>query len=191
MHALRFTVAMPDDAADRYRRLAERFSTVVEAVPEESWDATSPCEGWTARQVLGHVVESEHGFLARFGLAPELTGADATAQWAAVRDAMQSALDDPATASTEYDGMFGRTTLAETVDGFMSADLVVHAWDIARATGLQEHEAMPSEEVERLDAHLRSVGEAIRSPGAFGPEVPVPADAPAQERFLGYIGRRP
>lgn len=179
------------DVADRYRRLAYRFTAVVEAVPEGGWSAPSPCEGWTAQQVLEHVAESQHGFLARFDLAPDIGGEDPTTQWAAVRDAMLSALDDPATADTQYDGMFGRTTFAETVDGFMSADLVVHAWDIARATGQEEHEPMPPEEVERLDAQLRGMGDAIRSPGAFGPEVTVPEDAPHQHRFLGYIGREP
>lgn len=179
------------DVADRYRRLADRFTTVVDDVPDDAWDAPSPCEGWAARQVLEHVVESQHGFLARFDLAPELPAGGPTDQWPAVRDAMLAALDDPATAGTEYDGMFGRTTLAETVDGFMSADLVVHSWDIARAAGLEQHEAMPSEEVERLDAQLRGMGDAIRSPGAFGPEVPVPEHASHQDRFLGYIGRTP
>lgn len=179
------------EIADRYRRLADRFTDVVDDVPDDAWSAPSPCEGWTARQVLEHVVESQHGFLARFELAPELSVDDPTSRWPPVRDAMLAALDDPATAGTEYDGMFGRTTLAETVDGFMSADLVVHAWDIARAAGLEEHEAMPPEEVERLDAQLRGMGDAIRSPGAFGPEVPVPEDAPHQHRFLGYIGREP
>jgi uncharacterized protein (TIGR03086 family) len=179
------------EVADRYRRLADRFNAVVDDVPADGWDAPSPCEDWTARQVLEHVVESQHGFLARFVLAPELPAGGPTDQWPAVRDAMLAALDDPATADTEYDGMFGRTTLAETVDGFMSTDLVVHAWDIARATGLEQHEAMPADEVERLDAQLRGMGDAIRSPGAFGPEVPVPDDASHHDRFLGYIGRRP
>lgn len=177
--------------ADRYRLLASRFTAVVDDVPDDGWDAPSPCEGWTARQVLEHVVESQHGFLARFDLAPELAGDHPAQQWPAVRDAMLAALDDPATAGTTYDGMFGPTTLAETVDGFMSADLVVHAWDIARATGLEQHEAMPADEVERLDAQLRGMGDAIRSPGAFGPEVAVPEDASHQDRFLGYIGRQP
>jgi len=178
------------DVADRYRRLADRFTTVVGDVPDDAWAADSPCEGWSAREVVGHVVESEAGFLARFDRAPELSG-DPLADWPTVRDTMQACLDDPEVAGIEYDGMFGRTTFAATVDQFMCADLVVHAWDVARATGLTQHEAMPAEEVERIHGELHHVGPALRSPGVFGPEVEVPADAPAQDRFLGFIGRHP
>lgn len=188
---LGLTVAMTDPA-DRYRHLAERFTAVVDDVPEDAWEASSPCEGWTARQVLDHVVESQHGFLARFDLEPSLEGVDdVRACWRLVRDAMQRGLDDPATAQTEYAGMFGQTTFEATVDDFMSADLLIHAWDIARAAGLEEHEPMPPEEVERLDARLRPMGDSLRMPGVFGPEVPVPDDAPAQDRLLGFLGRQP
>lgn len=178
------------DVADRYRRNADRFTAVLADVPDDGWDAASPCEGWTARDVVGHVVESQTGFLGRFDRAPELSG-DVLADWPVLRDAMQAGLEDPEVAGTEYDGMFGRTTFAATVDQFMCADLVVHAWDIARATGLPQHEAMPAEEVERIHGELHQVGPALRSPGVFGPEVEVPADAPAQDRFLGFIGRQP
>lgn len=179
------------ETADRYRRLADRFTALVGDVPPEGWDASSPCEGWTARQVLDHVVDSSAGLLGRFDRAPDVDGDDPMQRWTATRDAMQAAVDDPDVAGTEYDGFFGPTTLADTVDGFMSPDLLVHTWDIARATGLPEYEPMPPDEVERVHTRLASLGDAIRQAGAFGPEVPVPADASPQDRFLGFIGRRP
>lgn len=179
-----------NEVADRYRRNADHFTAVVADVPADAWDAASPCDGWTARDVVGHVVESQTGFLDRFDRAPVLSG-DVLADWPALRDAMQACLEDPEVAGIEYDSMFGRTTLAATVDQFMCTDLVVHAWDVARATGLPEHEAMPAEEVERIHGDLQQVGPAMRSPGVFGPEVEVPEDASAQDRFLGFLGRRP
>lgn len=179
------------DIADRYRRLADRFTRVVQEVPADRWAAPSPCEGWSARQVVEHVVDSQHGFLARFDRAPELGSDDVGGRWEEVRDAMQACLDDPDTAGTEYDGMFGTTTFAATVDQFMCTDLVVHAWDLARAAGLSELEAMPADEVERIHGQLSGMGDAVRGPGVFGPEVSVAADASAQDRFLGFIGRQP
>ena len=181
----------PEVIADRYRRVAGRFTEVVDAVPDDQWDAPSPCEGWTARQVVEHVVDGETGFLERFELAPTAEGDDPVTRWPTVRDAVQAALDDHDTATIGYDGMFGPTTLAETVDQFLSADLVVHSWDIARAAGLRDLEELPADEVELVHSRLAPLGDAIRGPGVFGPEVPVPEDASAQDRFLGFIGRQP
>ncbi|GAB2642821.1 hypothetical protein ABI214_13375 [Prescottella soli] len=56
-------------------------------------------------------------------------------------------------------------------------ELVVHAWDLARATG-QPFESDPA-----------SV-EAGRE-GLYGPVIPIPADAPDLDRLLGYAGRDP
>jgi uncharacterized protein (TIGR03086 family) len=179
------------DIADRYRRLADRFTTVVGAVPDHSWTAPSPCQGWTARHVLDHVVDSEEQFLRRFDLAAVTDHADPLVRWQQVRDAMQAALDDPAAAGTSYDGYFGPTTLEDTVDGFHAPDLVVHAWDIARAAGLPDLEPMPADEVERLDARFRQLGDVVRAPEVFGPEVPVPEGASPQDRLLGFLGRQP
>ncbi len=179
------------ETADRYRRLAERFTALVNDVPADGWDAPSPCEGWTARDVLDHLIQGSCNQLQNLDRAPEVPDGDPVARWAAVRDAMQSAIDDPDVAGTEYDGPFGRTTLADSFDGFMSADLMVHTWDIARAAGLEQYEPMPAEEVERVHSTLAPLGDNIRRPGVFGDAVAVPDDAPAQDRFLGFIGRQP
>lgn len=179
------------DIGDRYRRLADRFTSIVEAVPDDAWDAPSPCEEWNARQVFQHVVDTEHEFLDRFGLALAASGDHPADRWPPVRAAVQRALDDPATAGTTYEGWFGETTFAETIDGFYSPDLVVHGWDIARASGLRHLEPMPDDEIARIHERLGSLGDAIRSPGAFGPPVPVPDGASAQDHLLGFLGRRP
>ena len=180
------------EAADRYRQLADRFTALVRDVTaEDGWDAASPCEDWTASDVLDHVVDSSCSVLGRVDRTPDVPADGPTERWTTVRDAMQSAIDDPDVAGTEFEGFFGPTTLAETFDGFMSPDLLVHTWDIARAVGLEQYEPMPEDEVERVHARLGSLGPAIRQTGAFGPEVSVPDDAPAQDRFLGFIGRQP
>ena len=179
------------ETADRYRRLAERFTALVQDVPADGWAAPSPCEDWTPRDIVDHIVDSSCGVLGRIDRAPEVPADDPVARWTVARDAMQAAVDDPQVAGTEYDGFFGRTTVAETFDAFMSPDLLVHTWDVARATGLDQYEPMPEEEVRRVHDRLGSLGDAIRQPGAFGPEVPVPDDAPAQDRLLGFLGRQP
>jgi uncharacterized protein (TIGR03086 family) len=181
------------EIADRYRTLSHRFTQVVEAVADDDWDRPSPCEGWTARDVVGHVAQTELEHLDRVGLAPDAPPAldNPLSAWPAVRDLVQEALDDPARASTGYDGYFGRTTFEKSIDQFYSSDLLVHGWDVARAAGLTAMEEMPADEVARCDAAFRGFGDAARQPGVFGPEVDVPDDASAQDRFLAFVGRRP
>ena len=112
------------------------------------------------------------------------------AAFQAARADLERVLDDPELADREYDGMFGRTSVAATVDQFMAFDLVVHGWDLARATG--QDETIDAAEVERILGFVERMGTStMRDNGVTGPEVPVPADAPAQDRMLGLLGRDP
>ena len=113
---------------------------------------------------------------------------DPLGAFTAARDAMQTALDDPATAAQEYDGMFGRTTFAKSVDGFLSADLVIHRWDLARATG--QDETLPDDEVRRVHEMLEPDGREDARAGAFGPKVEPPPGADAQTELLCFLGRQ-
>jgi uncharacterized protein (TIGR03086 family) len=177
--------------ADRYRRLAARLTEVVAAVPADAWDQLSPCEGWTSRDVLAHVVTTEWQFLRDRGFAPEgvTVDGDPVAAWSVARDAVSAVLDDPSRAGIEYDGWFGRTTVEATIDRFYAFDLVIHAWDLARAAGLRELEALPDDEVARIRADAESMGPALRTPGVCGPERDAPEGADAQTRLLAYLGR--
>ena len=40
---------------ERYERITGQFTDRVRAVPADAWDNPSPCEGWTARDVVGHL----------------------------------------------------------------------------------------------------------------------------------------
>jgi len=70
-------------------------------------------------------------------------------------------------------------------------ELVVHGWDIARATGQPfDCGAATLDEVESTVRQVRD-GHDGDIPGLFGPVVPVAGDAPALERVLGLTGRDP
>ena len=91
-------------------------------------------------------------------------------------------------ASAEYDGLFGRTTFERSVDRILTSDVLVHTWDLARATGLDER--LDPAEVERAEADMRSMGDALRTPGVCGPELVAPPDADPQTKLLAFMGRR-
>jgi uncharacterized protein (TIGR03086 family) len=179
------------EIADRYRRLSGQFTDTVAAVPTDRWDAPTPCEGWTALDLVQHVVDSHGLFLGFIGEELDAPPAadDPMAAWTTARDAVQSALDDPPRATKQFTGMFGETTFEVGVDRFLSFDQVVHRWDLARATG--QDEGIDDAEIARLTEQAPSFGDAMRGPGAFGPELEAPSGADAQAKLLAFLGRTP
>lgn len=184
------TAPQSESPADRYRRLAERFTATVEAVPTDAWNNDCPCEGWTAAEVLAHVIDSEAGLLKKTGQdvsSGPVAQADPAGAWVYVRDAAQAALDDPERAGIEYEGFAGRTTVGATFGSFMSVDLVVHGWDIAHAVGIDE--SIPSEDMAFVRAFTEQMGDVAQASGAFGPRLSVADDADEQTKLLALLGR--
>ena len=189
--------------ADRYRRHADAFERKVAAVRPEQWSNQSPCAAWDARGVVEHVVVMHGVMLRPVDRAPSPAPSvqdDPVGAFTAARADVEAVLDDPELADRECDTPNGRMTVEQQIDEVVSDDLVLHGWDLARATG--QDDAMDPEDVERLWAITTAVPAALmakyRTPGAFGPgvevygpEVEVAAEAPLQDRLLGVIGRDP
>src|SRR5437899_8634650 len=109
------------EIAARYRKVAGQFTERVQAVPAGAWDNPAPCDGWVARDVVGHLVEWLPAFF--FGtwdidLPPGFgwNAEDPAGSWAVVNAAIQSALDDPEIARRERDTRMGRSTFERTID---------------------------------------------------------------------------
>jgi uncharacterized protein (TIGR03086 family) len=179
--------------ADRFTRVAGGFSERVAAVPPDAWDNPAPCEGWVARDVVRHLVEWMPAlFFDGPGLErPHLPSVDddPVAAWEGLRAGLQAALDDPAVAGVEFDTPPGRVTVAQAIDQFATNDILVHTWDLARATGLDE--TLDATEVGRMLAGVEPYDEAMRQSGHYGPRVQVPDDADEQTRLIAFTGRRP
>lgn len=183
-------MSQSETVADRYRRRADAFTARVEAVPDDRWSSSTPCEGWTAAQLVGHVAEAAGLFLDLVDRqAPPGPSADddPVGAWKASRDTIQASLDDPEVARLEFQGDLGRATFEEAIDRFASADLVVHTWDLARAVGLDEH-LDPADVREVLEA-MTPMDAMLRASGAFGPKLEPPPTADDQARLLAFLGR--
>jgi uncharacterized protein (TIGR03086 family) len=191
------------EIADRYRRRAAAFEGKVAAVLPDQWSNPSPCEDWDARGVVDHVVGMHDAMLRpvgrRLSPAPPVAG-DPLAAFRSARTDVELVLDDPELAGTGCDTPAGQLTAAQHIDQALSDDLVLHGWDLARATG--QDDTMDPDDLARIWAATTALPaeflEKCRTPGAFGPgivvfgpEVKVPEDAPLQHRLLGMIGRNP
>lgn len=176
----------------RYRKVAGRFTQRVEAVPDDAWDNPSPCAGWAARDVVRHLVGWMPGFFARWDVTlatgPSVD-TDPVGAWAAVNGSIQTALDDPATLAHEADGPMGRMSLDRIVGMIVVGDVLIHTWDLSRATGLDE--SLDPDEVQRMSGIMQMSDEMLRSGGQFGPKVEVAEDADAQTKMIAFSGRRP
>ena len=180
------------DIAERYERVTAQFTERVCAAPADSWDNPSPCDGWTARDVVGHLTEWIPAFFGPQGVefppVPSVED-DPVGAWETVRVTIARALGDPTLASKQVATPFSTQSLAETVDLIVTGDVFTHTWDLSRATG--QSETLDSDQLQRMIAALSTMPEdMMRADGMFGPRIDVPTDADDQTRFLGYVGRR-
>lgn len=177
--------------AQRHRLVTAAFTDRVDRVSD--WDVPAPVQGWTARDVVRHLVEWLPGFLAcgaDVALTPVDTDTDPVAAWHTRADAVQALLDDPAVASRRLvNPHTGQWPLDAAIDRFYTVDVFMHTWDLARATGQDDHldEALCAELIDGM----APIEELLRASGQYGPAVPVPDGADARTRLIGFIGRDP
>lgn len=177
----------------------ETFGSVVERMPDSAWSQPSPCDGWTALDVLGHL-GSAIGFgeaildgrtydWPSFDRPSDLVTGQPSAYWAAIAEPARSAVDGIDLSATRETPM-GVRTVAEGL-AFPAVDLFVHAWDIGRAGGIEVD--VPADVVEFAHAHIDPIPEAMMrgDKGAFGPAVEPPPDATPTEAFIAWTGRDP
>jgi len=181
-------------AADEHRTIAGAFTERVHGVPPGAWDNPAPCEGWVARDVVRHLVDWCPAFL-KAGAGVDLpkgpaVDEDPVAAWTVHSQGVQALLDDPATAGRVLsDRHVGEVPLDQAVDRFYTADVFLHTWELARATG-QDESLDPKKCVELLEGML-PLDDLLRRSGQYGPRVDVPETADVQTRLLAFIGRTP
>jgi uncharacterized protein (TIGR03086 family) len=180
--------------AEEFREIGGRFGEVAGAVTRERWDAPAPVEGWVARDVVRHLVEWFPSFL-EAGAGVDLAvrtdvDDDPAGAWRELQASVQQLLDDPATADQVLTNPhIGEVPLPQAVSQFFTADVFMHTWDLATATG-QDPALDPARCAAMLEG-MEPMDELLRSSGQYGPRVPVPDDADPQTKMIAFIGRDP
>lgn len=182
----------------QYESANRPLTAVLDAVPADGWEAPSPCEGWSARDVVHHLVDTQRELLGTHGVdlgeAPDLA-ADPAAGWREHARRVAEALADDAVPAVSFEGFFGPTTLGATLEQFYVWDMLVHRWDVARAVGAEPAGAGSSvgffsaAELDLVEGGADGFGEAIHMEGVCRPGVEAPADAAREVRLLARLGR--
>ncbi len=177
------------DPAERHRAVSAGFADVVRQVRD--WDAPAPVAGWTARDVVDHLVTWFPGFLAGGGVPLPSGPSETCAAWAHQTAAVQGLLDDPAVAGSSFalPPHIPAQPLAQAIDAFYVSDVFMHTWDLARAGGLDVE--LDPDTCEQLLSGMVGMEQVLRGSGQYGPAVPVADDADAQTRLIAFIGRDP
>ena len=179
-----------------YTKAVYGFDHVLRLTSEKALARKSPCQGWTGKDVVEHAfqgVKMMQSFAAT-GNGPKSlpkVGVDPWKAWAKLRDDTFAVLDQPGvlqgTAKEPFGPGFGDMSVDDLL-GFMSADLTVHTWDLARTAKVDE----------RIDAGLAKATlaawkalpeEVLRMEGMFSPAVKPIKGADAQARLLNFLGR--
>ncbi len=174
----------------------QRMVELVEAVPDDALEWPTPCERYTVGDLLDHVGGSAQAFRAAAVKQP-LAGAAAGDvanlgdDWRSRIPADLRALAEAWRAPEAWTGMTaaGGVDLPGDVAGIVALDeLVLHGWDLAKALGRPAGYDGPG-----LEAVWQMVNQFREGDveGLYGPEVPVPDDAPLFDRILGRAGRSP
>ncbi len=187
-------MSIPSAPAEQHRSVAGTFGERVRGVPADAWDSPSPVADWVAQDVVRHLVEWFPPFLAAgsdIDLPPAPpVGDDPAAAWEHHAAAVQAVLDDPRTASAVLaHPRLPETPLDVAISRFYTADVFMHTWDLARATG--QDDRLDPELCRELYEGMLPLDDMLRQSGQYGARVPVPEDADWQAQLLGFIGRDP
>lgn len=198
--SVRVVTAETYDPGEVLNRAGLEFERRLRAVAPGQWDAPTPCEGWSVRDLVDHVVGGNRlaQVLMRGASAEEAvalvrdtrTRGDALGDFAASRDEQVAAFREPGALDRTVHHPIGDIPSAQLLQ-FRVADLTLHAWDLARAIGADERLDEPL--VRWLWDRLSPLAPFIGRLGAFGsgPSGQVDEHAPVQQRLLDLTGRRP
>jgi uncharacterized protein (TIGR03086 family) len=175
-------------------------AAVLDGIRDDQLGDPTPCPDYSVSDVLDHL----HGLSSAFTLSatkqtppgggrPQADGSRLAPGWRAeipvALDRLAAAWTDPAA----YDGltMAGPIEMPAPIAALVALDeVVVHGWDLARATG---QAYAPDDSVVLACLGFASGFEPPPEAGAgpFGPPVPVPDSAAALDRLAGATGRDP
>ena len=175
---------------------ARRIAGLVDSVGDDALGRPTPCEGYTVGDLLDHIAGAVVAFTAAavkqpLDGGPRGDAANLGDDWRTRIPQEVLGLADAWRTPDAWTGMTaaGGVDLPGDLAGVVALDeLVIHGWDLAKATGQD-----PAYDGPGLEAVYATVAKFRASgiEGLFGPPVTVPDDAPLLDRILGLAGRDP
>lgn len=182
------------ELADLHRRSVESWRSRLEAVDDSQWSLPTPCTEWDVRALVNHVVSEELWTVPLVDGATlesvgdrfdgDLLGDDPTGVGRAAATEAAAAVDRRLPEAGTVQLSFGVVPIEEYVQQ-LSADHLVHSWDLAVAT--HQDVSLDIELVREVSDWFAAREEMYRAAGAVGPAMPGGGDP--QSALLAAFGR--
>jgi uncharacterized protein (TIGR03086 family) len=182
-------------APELHQRATDEFGRRVHGIREGQWQLPTPCEGWTVRDLVQHVV-AENLWTPPLMAGQTIEEVGDRFEGDVLGERPVQAWDEAvaaATPSVTPEAMTRTVHLSfgdfpgELYAMQLFADHLIHAWDLARATG--QDERLDPELVSACAAWFDTQEEGYRAAGAIGPRAEVSPDADEQTKLLARFGR--
>lgn len=160
---------------------------IVGAVAADQWEARTPCAEWNVIQVVEHLADVNLSFTAQL-TATTSASSVATEPWGTAVERYRASTDElhqALSGAADHDG-----SLPTQIRGRLAlrvADLLIHGWDIATATG--QPLRLPEHLAEQALHFVQRRVSALRRSGQFAAPQPATADASAIDRLAALSGR--
>lgn len=185
------------DTAELHRSSVTTWLERVRGLDRDDWDRPTPCTAWSVRELVNHVVGEDRWTLPLMqgrtieevggSLDGDLLGADPLAAAAQAGDEAVRAVTADLRTGLRVHLSYGEEDAAEYVRQLV-ADHVVHAWDLAAATGGDRQ--LDAELVDSVAAWFTDREAMYREAGLIAARVDVDA-AGTQDALLAASGRDP
>jgi uncharacterized protein (TIGR03086 family) len=173
----------PETSVTVLSRALDQLGDLLLHVREDELERPSPCAGWSLGDLADHVVASPRNFATMMrGERPDWSAPPEhlASGWSA---AFRSAADDLLHLVHQAGDAGGGVD-----PDWVTAELAVHAWDLAHALGRSTADLDP-EVAERGLGFMRANLKAEMRGEAFGPERAAPDGGDAYDAIAAFAGR--
>ncbi|MDO5677862.1 MAG: TIGR03086 family metal-binding protein [Propionibacteriaceae bacterium] len=180
---------MTNQIAQQHAALAAKLTALAENVTD--WDAPTPVAEWRTRDIFSHLMGWLPGMLGAGGveLPAVEVGDDVVAAWKEHTANVQALVDDEEQLARTIDVGQGPQPLGAVLEQYYIADLFMHRWDLAKASG-QEADLEP-EIVAGMVQGMTPIAEVLGASGQFGTPVVLDDTHSDEDRLIALIGRDP
>jgi uncharacterized protein (TIGR03086 family) len=170
--------------------------TVVDGVADRQLELSTPCDGWSVRELLNHIVSGNY-WAAELAagksiddvgdrLDGDTLGDDPAAAYRASAKLAAAAFNAPGAMDAPCAVSYGPVP-GSVYCGHRILDLAIHGWDLAKATG--QDTTLDPELVDAVAAIVAPQMDMLAGSGMFGSTVGITNDADPQTRLLSQLGR--